>query len=83
MVLNCTVHPFSNDDLSLQNEKWIFPPFGDDFLPSSENIILKGHQILYLLKQNDICDYNTIYLMSNSFMFDDTIMNIFRKKVLK
>ena len=46
-----------------KNQKLIFPPLGNDFLPSSRNIILKGRPIIYPSKQKVICDYNTRYLM--------------------
>ena len=40
------------------------------FLPLSKNIIFKGRQILYPLKQKDFCDYNPIFIMSSNLMFD-------------
>ena len=61
-----------------QNHKLIFPPFGNDFVPSSKNIILKGHSI-----QSDICDYNHRCLMWSGSIFDYIIMNIFRNKALE
>ena len=60
------------------NQKLIFPPFGNGFLPSSKNIILKDHPI-----QNDICYYNHRCLMSSGLIFDYIIMNIFSKKLLE
>ena len=61
----------------------IFPPFGNEFLPPSKNIILKSHPILYPLKQRDICDYNTRCLMSSGLMFYDIIMNMISNKSLE
>ena len=33
---------------------------------------------MYLMKQKDICDYDTICIMYNGLMFDDIIMDIIR-----
>ena len=66
-----------------QNQKWIFPPFGNDFFPSLKNIILKRHPILYPLKTEYICEYNPRYLMSSGLVFDYIIMNILRNKALE
>ena len=49
--------------LEEKNRKIIFAPFGNAFLPSSKNTLLKGYPILYPLKQKDICDYNPICIM--------------------
>ena len=38
----------------------IFHYLANEVLSPSKNIILKGHPIIYPLKQRDICDYNTI-----------------------
>ena len=59
-----------------------FPPFGNEFLPSSTNIILKGNRIFYLSKQNDICDYNPRCLILSGLAFNDIIMYMIRNKVL-
>ena len=61
----------------------IFPPLGNEFLSPSKNIILKGHSIIYPLKQEKICDYNTRCFMSSDLMFDDIIMNMISNKVLE
>ena len=61
----------------------ILPPFGNEFLSPSKNIILKGHPILYPLKQIYICDYNTICLMLSGLMFDYIIINMIRNKSLE
>ena len=61
----------------------IFPPFGNTFLSPSKNIILRGHLIIYPLKQKDIYDYNPLCLISSGLMFDDIIMNLIRNKALE
>ena len=63
--------------------KNIFPPFGNEFLPTSRNILLTGRPILYSLKQKHLCDYNTGCIMSSGLMFNDIIMNIIRNKKLE
>ena len=60
-----------------------FQPFGNAFLPSSKNIILKGHPIIYPLKKKYVCDYNPRCLMSIFLMFDEIIMNMIRNKELE
>ena len=88
MGLNHTVYPLGYISLSYKvvfsiekKQKTTFPPFGNAFLPQSKNI-LKGHPIIYLLKQRDICDCKHIFLMSSGLMFDDIIMNMIRNKAL-
>ena len=90
MGLNHTAYPLINVSLSWKvvfslekKHNDIFPPFGNEFLSPSKNIILKGHPIIYPLKQKDICDYNTRCLMSSGLMFDDIIMNMIRNKALE
>ena len=65
------------------NQKLTFLPFGNDFLPSSKNIILKGHPIIYLVKYNDICGYNTRCIMSSGLIFYDIIIDILSNKALE
>ena len=60
-----------------------FPPFDNEFLPSSTNIILKGNPIFNLSKQNDICDYNPRCLISSVLMLDDITMYMIRNQVLE
>ena len=43
---------------------------------------MNGQHIIYHMKQNDICDYNPICLMSSCLIFDDIIMNIFSNKAV-
>ena len=63
------------------NQILIFPPFGKK-LPKSRYIILKGHPIIYMLKQKGICYYNHKCLMSISLIFDYITMHIFSNKAL-
>ena len=65
------------------NQRNIFPPFGNEFLPPSRNISLKGCPIIYPLKQKDLCDYNPRCLISSDLMFNDIIINILRNKQLE
>ena len=37
---------------------------------------------MYPLKQNDLCEYNHIFIMSSDLMFDDIIMTMIRNKIL-
>ena len=46
-----------------KDQRNIFPTFGNEFLPPSRNITLKGLTIICPSKHKDICDYNTICLM--------------------
>ena len=55
--------------------KWILSP--------SKNVILKGHPIVYPLKQKEICDYNPRFFMSSGLMFHDIIMNMISNKALE
>ena len=41
-----------------KNKIKIFPPVGNEFLPSSKNITLKDYHIMYPMKQRDLCDYD-------------------------
>ena len=52
------------------------------FLPSSTNIVFNGQQILYPLKQKNICDFNPICIISSGLMFNNKIMNIFSNKAV-
>ena len=61
----------------------VFSPFSNDFLPSSKNIILKDHPIVYPLKQKDLCGYNPICLMWSGLIFGDIIMHKSKNKVLE
>ena len=54
-----------------------FPIFDNDFLSSSNQIKLKTTDCIFSIKQDDICDYNPLFLMSIGMMLDDIIMNIF------
>ena len=64
-------------------KKMMFPPFGNEILSPSINIILKFHPIIYLLKQKEIVDYNPKCFMSSGLMFDDIFINIISNKALK
>ena len=65
------------------NQKKIFPPFRNELLSPSKNIMLKGHPILYPLKHTYVCDYNHRCLVSSGLMFYDIIINMIRNKVLE
>ena len=65
------------------NERNIFPPFGNEFLPPSRNITLKGRPIIYPSRHKDLYNYNLRCLMSSGLMFNDTIMNILKNKKLE
>ena len=43
-------------NLRLNNKMKTFPPFGNAFLPQSNNITLTDCHIMYTIKQMDICD---------------------------
>ena len=64
-------------------QKMIFPPFGNELLPRSKNIILKDHPIIYPSKLKDICEHIFRCLMSSDLMFDKTIINMIRNKALE
>ena len=44
---------------------------------------MNGQQIIYPLKQKDICDYNPRCLMSSGLMLDDIKMNLCRNKAVR
>ena len=67
----------------MKKRKIAFPQFGNVFLPSFKNIILKGHPIIYPLKQKYICDFNHICIVPNGLVFDDIILNMISNKVLE
>ena len=90
MVLHHTMYPLmkfsTNYNIVFRLDKIIRNIYFHHFqwiLISIKNIILKGHPILYILKQKDICDYNLRCLMSSVLVFYDIIMNIIRNKILE
>ena len=72
----CCLHSRTNNKIK------IFLPFGNEFLPLSKNISLTACPIICPLKQKDLCDYDTRFIMSSGLMFDDIIMNIISNKKL-
>ena len=54
-----------------------FPIFDNDFLSSSNQIKLKSTDLIFPIKQDDICDYNPLCFMSSGMMLDNIIMDIF------
>ena len=55
-----------------------FPPLVNEFLPPSKNITLTNYNIMYPMKQKNICDYDPRCIMSSGLMFDDIIMDIIK-----
>ena len=53
------------------------PMFDNDFLASSNKMKLCTTDYIFPIKQDDICDYNTLCFMSSGLTLDDIIMNIF------
>ena len=53
------------------------PMFVNDFLASSKQMKLCFRYYIFPIKQDDICDYNTLCFMSSGLMLDNIIMNLF------
>ena len=51
--------------------------FDIDFLAYSKQIKLCPRDHIIPIKQEDICDYNTLCFMSSGFMLDEIIINSF------
>ena len=51
--------------------------FDNDFLASSNQMKLCTTDYIFPIKQDDICDYNTLCFMSSGLMLDDIIINIY------
>ena len=61
-------------------KRYIFTKSCIDFLTSSKNIKLNSKQIIYPLKQVDICDYTHRCIISSGLMFNDIIINLLSNK---
>ena len=55
-----------------------FTPIGNELLPPSKNCTMKNYHIMYPMKQKDLCDYDSIFIISSGLMFDEIIMGIIR-----
>ena len=51
--------------------------FDNEFLESSEQIKLCPIYYIFPIKQEDICDYNSLCLIISGLMLDNIIMNLF------
>ena len=51
--------------------------FDNEFLASSKQLKVCPRDIIFPIKQEDICDYNPRYFMSSGLKLDDIIMNLF------
>ena len=54
------------------------PYFDNKLLASSKQLKLCPRDIIFPIKQEDICDYNPRCFMSSGLMIDNTIMNLFK-----
>ena len=59
------------------------PMFDNYFLASSNQIKLCTTDYIFPIKQDNICDYNTLCFMSSGLMLDAIIMNIFTQSTKK
>ena len=51
--------------------------FDKEFLASSKQLKVCPRDIIFPIKQEDICDYNPQCFMSSGLILDDIIMNLF------
>ena len=64
------------------NQRNIFPPFGNELLTPSVIVSLKGLPILYILKHKDLYNYIPICIMSSGLMINNITVNKLRNKKL-
>ena len=57
--------------------KYTCSMFNKEWLASSKQLKLCSRDIIFPIKQEDICDYNPQCFMSIGLMLDDIIMNLF------
>ena len=55
--------------------KYTCPMFDNEFLASSKQLKLCPRDIIFPIKQEDICDYNPWCFMSSGLILDNIIMN--------
>ena len=51
--------------------------FDNEFLASSKQMKLCTRDYILLIKQDNICDYNTLCFMFSGLILDDSIINLF------
>ena len=61
--------------------KKTFPIFDNEFLPSSKKLKIGAKDFIFLIKQEDMFDYNPNYFMSGGLNLDFVIMSIFSETV--
>ena len=57
--------------------KYTCPMFNSKFLASSKQLRICPRDIIFPIKQGDICDYNPRCFMSSGLMLDEIIVNLF------
>ena len=55
--------------------KYTYPMFDNEFLASSKQIKMCPRDYIFPIKQEDICDYNSLCFMYSELMLGDIIMN--------
>ena len=83
-----TAHQLNNDIWNLDmvfkksgNNKHTRHMFDNELLAYSKQIKLCTRDYMFPMKQDYICDYNTLCFMSSELMIDGIIMNLFTDSI--